>query len=235
MLEQVALAIDFAHKSGFIHGDIKPENILFLKDTSHCCLSDFGMSKYFSIVERISSLVSAEPGQGGGSAAYLSPEQLEEGTLFPSSDIYSFAIVAYELLTGAKPFTISSPIFKQMQQKIRGDLFDPRDVNPKITVETRDGLLQGLKVDRKERPASAYEFCQMLVRGVRDETKSNKQTPGATMSTESVLVNGQPRKGIRSSWQSLELKTKVGVISSILAALAGIIAAIIKIVPELMK
>lgn len=161
ILQQVALAIDFAHQSGFVHGDIKPENILFSEDFSHPYLCDFGMSKYFSIMEKVTT---ASSYYGGGSSAYLSPEQIDQGKQTPSSDIYSFGIVAFEMLTGHLPFDVSVPPIKQMVLKIEGKLFDPKSINPKVSAATRDALLQALKVDSKDRPQTASELCQMFLR-----------------------------------------------------------------------
>jgi serine/threonine-protein kinase len=229
VLQQVALAIDFAHKSGFIHGDIKPENILFLEDVSHCYLSDFGMSKYFSIEEAISTV---EPYVGGGSTSYLSPEQIADGKQFPSSDIYSFAMVAYELLTGCLPFDISVPPFKQMVQKIEGTLIDPNDANPALSTEARSALLKALEPSPKKRPSSASEFCQMLITGVSIETIPNERV---TTTIKNNVKTDIKQRRLKNFWTSLEPTTKVAIITAIIAAIAGIITAIIQIIPALRK
>jgi serine/threonine protein kinase len=220
ILEQIALAIDHAHACGFIHGDIKPENILLTEKTAHCYLSDFGMSKYFQIVEMMSSGADLTDRGGGGTTYYLSPEQIDEGRQSPRSDIYSFAIVAYELLTGMLPFDQSVPPFKQMRQKIDGKLMDPFQVNAALPQSTRDALLQALNVESDKRPGSAFEFFQNLTRGV--PTPQRPVEPGDSDSR-------------KKRWASLEPGTKVAIITALIAALAGIITAIIKIIPELRK
>lgn len=210
ILEQIALAVDFAHKMGFVHGDIKPENILFSDNFSQAYLCDFGMSKYFSITEQVTT---APTFYGGGSSAYLSPEQLDQGKQTPSSDIYSFGIVAFEMLTGQLPFDVKVPPIKQMVLKIEGKLFDPQDINPRISDAVKAALLQALQVNSKDRPGTASEFCQMFSKA---ETKS--------------AVKGQPRRILRF-WNSLEPVNKVAIITAIIAALAGVLAAVIKLIP----
>jgi serine/threonine protein kinase len=240
ILQQIALGLDHAHKSGFIHGDIKPENILVKENGSHCYLADFGMSKYFQIVERVS--ISVDPGDigGGGSAMYLSPEQIDEGRQSPSSDIYSFAIVAYELLTGALPFDVSVTPFRQMSNKIGGQVIDPHRFNTALPQAAREALLQGLSVNSECRPSSAFEFCQMLAEGVSSRaisTSATNLTKGTDKSsaTEPTKNANQSTHRIGRFWESLEPTTKVAILTALIAAIAAIITAIIKIIPELKK
>ena len=220
ILEQIALALDHAHACGFIHGDIKPENILLTEQAGHCYLSDFGMSKYFQIVERMSVSGDIYERGGGGTTSYLSPEEIDEGRQSPRSDIYALAIVAYELLTGSLPFDVSVPPFKQMRQKIDGKLMDPFQVNAALPQSTRDALLQALNVDSEKRPGSAFEFFQNLTRGV--PVGQRPTDPG----------NSDGRKKFWTSW---EPSTKAAIITALIAALAGIITAIIAIIPQLRK
>ncbi|MGA2116183.1 MAG: protein kinase [Bryobacteraceae bacterium] len=159
LLEQVAAGLDFAHASGFIHGDVKPENILLSADRTHAYLSDFGMSNVFAIQERFSTRV---PGDPGGTTAFLSPEQISQNQQTALSDIYAFAMVAYELLTGKLPFDQDLPPFRQMTAKVEGRILDPRSFSPLITEEMKSALLVGLHRDPLERPRSATAFCRLL-------------------------------------------------------------------------
>lgn len=161
LLEQLASALDFAHGSGYVHGDVKPENMLFSADRRHAFLSDFGMSNVFAAQERFSTVV---PGPQGGTTAYFSPEQISENQQTPLSDIYAFALTAYELLTGRLPFDPNLPTFKQMIAKVKGEVTDPRRFNPQIGDHARAALLAGLQVDPLQRPRSATQFCHLLAR-----------------------------------------------------------------------
>jgi serine/threonine protein kinase len=161
LLLQAAAGLDAAHEAGFVHGDVKPENILLSGDRSQAFLSDFGMSKLFAIQERFTTQVPGEP--AAGTTAYLSPEQISKGEQTALSDIYSFAMVAYELLTGRFPIDRDLPTFRQMLAKVKGETLDPRRFSPSITDDMTAALLAGLAVDPLMRPRSARAFCRQLL------------------------------------------------------------------------
>jgi serine/threonine-protein kinase len=218
ILDQIALAIDFSHSKGIIHGDIKPENILFLNNTSHAYIADFGTSRFFAVKEHITE----PPGRdlpGVGTTVYLSPEQVEENVQTPRSDVYALALVAYESLTGRLPFDTSQTTFQQMKDKIEGNYIDPRDANPSLTKKVRDALLAGLSKKPKYRPHTAIGFCQML-RGIKEVTlpKENK---------------GKFMIRVQYFWDSLPPTQKVAIVTGLIAALATIVVALIEIVPTL--
>lgn len=211
ILEQIALAIDHAHKNGFVHGDIKPENILFpQKDVLSACLTDFGLAKYFPYSEQITTMHA-----GGGSIIYLSPEQVEKNKQSPASDIFSFAVVAYEMITGNLPYDLSLPAYALLQAKVTGIMIDPREHNEKIPQTVRMALLKGLSVEPKNRPHTAIEFCQMLKGEVPIGAGKNRPPWGW--------------------WNTLPSAHKIELVIAILAALAAIIAAVIQIIPNLLK
>jgi serine/threonine protein kinase len=118
-----------------------------------------GMSNVFAVQERFSTVV---PGAQGGTTAYFSPEQISENEQTPLSDIYAFAVTAYELLTGRLPFDQNLPTFRQMTAKVKGESIDPLRFNPRLSSETRAALLSGLHVDPLKRPRSALEFCGLI-------------------------------------------------------------------------
>ena len=98
ILEQLAGALDHAHAHGILHRDLKPSNILLHKDGTPV-LADFGLAMMAGSVRRLTS-----SGTVMGTPEYMSPEQAADEAIGPASDLYSFAIVAYEMLTGRVPF-----------------------------------------------------------------------------------------------------------------------------------
>lgn len=98
MLRQVASALGYVHDAGFVHRDIKPGNILFTNDNV-AKLSDFGIAKCLDSATQLTQV-----GYTVGTPEYMSPEQTLAQTLDGRSDLYSLGVVAYEFLTGEKPF-----------------------------------------------------------------------------------------------------------------------------------
>jgi putative two-component system response regulator len=103
LLEQLAGALDHAHAHGVLHRDIKPSNILLHKDGTPV-LADFGLARMAGSMRRLTS-----SGTVMGTPEYMSPEQAADDPIGPASDLYSFAIVAYEMLTGRVPFDADTP------------------------------------------------------------------------------------------------------------------------------
>src|SRR5262249_31337066 len=103
LLKPLAEALDHAHRNGVLHRDIKPTNILLHLDGTPV-LADFGLAKLALSVRRITA-----SGIVMGTPEYMSPEQAAGEQIGPASDIYSFAIVAYEMLTGRVPFQADTP------------------------------------------------------------------------------------------------------------------------------
>ncbi|MEZ0294385.1 MAG: serine/threonine-protein kinase, partial [Solirubrobacteraceae bacterium] len=96
-LDDAAAALDAAHEAGIVHRDVKPANML-LDDHGRLAIADFGIAR-LGLEDQIT-----QTGQVLGTAAYLAPEQATGEPTTPASDRYSFAVVAFELLTGTKPF-----------------------------------------------------------------------------------------------------------------------------------
>jgi len=205
VLKQVAQAIDFAHSRGFVHGDIKPENILFGLADSHPYLSDFGSADRAAFLEQITAAKSFAT-----TTAYLSPEQIEGGTTTSRSDIYAFGMTAYELLTGRMPTEGRDPTLKQLLAKIHGDLLDAADANPHLPRHAARALMLALDVSPRRRPDTALAFCEMLC--------GERPIPLAYPKRRSDSV----------AWYK-----QATVIAAMVAALGAIVVALINIVPNL--
>ncbi len=103
LLSQAADAIHAAHTQGIVHRDVKPGNLL-LRPDGRLALTDFGIARIVA-ADRLTS-----PGEVFGTASYLAPEQVTGGPVGPPTDVYALGVVAYEMLTGRKPFEGESPL-----------------------------------------------------------------------------------------------------------------------------
>ena len=103
VLRPVLGGLAIAHRAGLVHRDIKPENVL-ISDDGEVKLADFGLVRAMAEAGITSTSVIL------GTAAYLSPEQVSSGAADPRSDVYGVGILAYELITGATPFSGDNPL-----------------------------------------------------------------------------------------------------------------------------
>lgn len=103
-VREIASALDYAHSKGFIHRDVKPDNILLREDGS-CVLSDFGIARAFD-----SSTVMTQSGSVVGTPHYMSPEALRGLKIDGRADLYSLGVVFYQLLTGQVPYQASDSL-----------------------------------------------------------------------------------------------------------------------------
>lgn len=249
VLEQLASAIDHAHAEGFIHGDIKPENVLFRSSSGSALLADFGMSRY-AIFDTPSFGASTNELEfkGGGSLLYLSPEQLEAGVQSSLSDVYSFALIAFEVLVGQSPFHSKRTVFRRMKAKMEGVTDDPREINPGISAGTIAALELGLAVDPESRPRTAAEFVRILkgeegghapLISKGTQSKSDLRPKEAQRHANLGPGNGVEgesrarRASFLPTWKNLSDKERIGFLAAVIAAAAGVAAAVIKIAPDL--
>lgn len=94
---QAALGLDYAHSKGIVHCDVKPSNLILEEQSDSICILDFGIAKFGTSLEELDGPVVGTP-------AYMSPEQIMNESLDGRSDVFSLAIVAFELLVGVRPF-----------------------------------------------------------------------------------------------------------------------------------
>lgn len=146
-LEQAAAALDTAHAVDIVHRDVKPANLL-LDPQGNLKVADFG----------IATLASEAPltqtGQVVGTAAYLSPEQAMGRPATAASDRYALGVVAYELLTGRRPFAEATPAAQALAH-IEGSVTPPSVVAPGLPSGVDAVLERALAKDPADRPASA--------------------------------------------------------------------------------
>ena len=153
LLGPVAEALDHAHRAGIVHRDIKPANVIVQPD-GQPKLMDFG-------VAHLAASVMTTAGQVLGSPSYMAPEQIAGATVTGRCDVYSLAVVAYEMLTGQSPFqgkSITQVIYRVMHEQPA----PPRHWNAALPARYDDVFARALAKDPDERFATATQFMGAL-------------------------------------------------------------------------
>lgn len=155
--EQICLALEYAHRHGVIHRDIKPQNILLSEDEEVVKVTDFGIAKSTLDPETTTDRLAL------GTVKYISPEQARGIEVVPQSDLYSLGVVLYEMLTGQQPFDGETPV-SIARQHADAHPRPPRQLNPYIPPPAEAIILRALAKDPRERFASAREMRLSLER-----------------------------------------------------------------------
>ena len=150
VLRPVLGGLAVAHRAGLVHRDIKPENVL-ISDDGDVKIADFGLVRAVAEAKITSTSVIL------GTAAYLSPEQVSTGDAGPRSDVYSVGILAYELLTGATPFTGDSAL-AVAYQRMDNDVSPPSRVIAGVPAQFDDLVLQATAREPADRYADAQDM-----------------------------------------------------------------------------
>ncbi|MDQ1011312.1 beta-lactam-binding protein with PASTA domain/serine/threonine protein kinase [Streptomyces sp. V4I23] len=129
ILEPVLAALGAAHRAGFVHRDMKPENVL-IGDDGRVKVADFGLVRAVGSVTNTSGTVL-------GTVSYLAPEQIEYGTADTRADVYACGVVLYEMLTGGKPHSGDTPA-QVLYQHLNEDVPAPSALVPGLAVELDD-------------------------------------------------------------------------------------------------
>ena len=148
---QIAKALEHAHSRGIVHRDIKPHNVMVLKNGS-VKVTDFGIARMMSKGNTLTK-------EALGSVHYISPEQAKGGRVDNRSDIYSLGVVMYEMMSGRPPYDGDSPVAVAIQH-INGGAAMPSTLNPNIPGGLEQIIMKAMALEPNDRYASA---AQMLV------------------------------------------------------------------------
>ena len=140
---QIAKALEHAHSRGIVHRDIKPHNVMVLKNGS-VKVADFGIARVMSKSNTLTR-------EALGSVHYVSPEQAKGGRVDSRSDLYSLGVVMYEMITGRPPFDGESPVAVAIQH-INGGAKMPSTLNPNIPGGLEQIIMKAMAHD----PAGRY-------------------------------------------------------------------------------
>ena len=189
--QEIGAGLDFAHRKGFVHRDVKPENILFAD--GHAVLADFGVARACSDAGGHASIrrrdVVTEGGVAVGTPEYMSPEQASGDTdLGAASDVYSLACVVYEMLAGDPPFHGLGPRVI-MAKHVTESAPPVRGRRPEVPVSLERALAHALEKDPHLRPTSAAEFVSELLA----PESSARRGPAVTRSIAVLpFINASP-------------------------------------------
>ncbi len=157
IVAQACRGLDYAHRNGVVHRDVKPGNLL-VSESGLVKLADFGIARATgqTSITQVGSVL--------GTAAYLSPEQARGEDAGPAADLYSLGVVAYQLLSGRLPYEANSLSELALKQQ-RESPIPLRRLNPKVPPTLSEAIAVSISVVPDERPRTAIELSELIEDG----------------------------------------------------------------------
>jgi serine/threonine-protein kinase len=229
--------LDYAHRAGVVHRDVKPGNLLLAEEMGITKLADFGIAKAAeqTRITQVGSVL--------GTAAYLSPEQAHGEEAGPASDIYSLGVCAYQFLTGRLPHEYAS--LTELALKQQQDPVAPvTEYRPEVPRELDEAVRYALDREPDSRYSSALEMADAIEAGLRgedteatrhleamDDTSATQAMPRTTVGPAATRVHdtapspveeARSRRGERETAARAARRRRFGTFLALLAAIAAI-------------
>ena len=190
LIRQIGQALTSAHDRGIYHRDLKPENIMLQalgEGEEHVKLIDFGVATVKDsqvAANRATTMVA-------GTVSYMAPEQLI-GRPSAASDIYALGVIAYEMLTGRRPFNPDSP-YQLLGLQLEGVRVKPADLRPSLPEQAQALILKALAYEQDARPARARDFGDELSRILLAEAEG---LPASRTTSTGLNLNSKPDNSV---------------------------------------
>ena len=195
LLRPIAEALDYVHRHGLLHRDVKPSNIMITKE-ERVVLTDFGIAKWIEDEGELFTLTGT--GVGIGTPEYMAPEQGRGKQLDGRSDAYSLTIVFYELITGKKPYGGDTPLDVLMNQ-VSEPIPDPRELVPELNESVKRFLDRALAKKPEDRYPTMRDYLRDFD-GLRLQALAGRGAkPSGTMGTGEIRTELRSEAGTDSS------------------------------------
>jgi tRNA A-37 threonylcarbamoyl transferase component Bud32 len=184
IIKQIGRALSAAHDKGIFHRDLKPENIMlqsYGEGEEQVKIIDFGIAKLKGSMIAPSTMTGAT----AGTVSYMAPEQLSGKPVLAATDSYALGVIAYELVTGRRPFNPETG-FELLEMQRAGVRVKPSDLRPSLSEEADRMILRALSFEPKDRFPSAREVGDAVAGALNEETliADRKSSPRALAATQ---------------------------------------------------
>ncbi|MGH9961614.1 MAG: serine/threonine protein kinase, partial [Pyrinomonadaceae bacterium] len=218
IVKQAGAALSAVHEKKIYHRDLKPENIMLQKlarGDEQVKIVDFGIAKVKESLVAPNTITGAAT---AGTIIYMSPEQLHGDRVTAASDIYSLGVIAYEMVTGRRPFNPDTVAHLSDMQR-EGVRVKPTDLRPRLPEEAQATILKALAFNPAGRYQNAGEFGEALARALKNDEETVKQRaqesvelPPTQLSTEPALLKpqlaGPPSKTLITPHEEARVRTQ---------------------------